>query len=455
MSDKPSSIRQYGVQIREGRLQIADVVENYLKKIKERNDELNIVVKSFDDEAQSAAEALEGELRQGKDRGPMHGVPIAVKDIFSMAGCVPTAGSGAEIRCGDNEAAVVRRLKASGAIILGALNLDEFAAGGTGANLWHGRCKNPFDPRRITGGSSSGSAAAVSAGFCLATIGSDAGGSIRIPAAFCGVYGLKPTYGRVGRSGAVPRTWSMDCIGPLASSIDDLGIVLAAISGFDANDPTSQRESDFIWTQHDYDKLPRVGVLSGNGGCHIPLAHYHRVVHSMEQSGYPLMPKSLDKLDLYTEYHQRVVKSEAATYHRAVLWGKDATVAPETVAALSSGMQVSALDYLEAQTQRDFLLQEFLDEILNDVEVLVLPVSYEEAPIYQEGTSRDAETINREFAKASIFTRFVNFLGLPAVSIPSGFGPSGLPTAVQLIAKPFEEATMLNIAAGMNSVFSR
>ena len=144
MSDKPSSIRQYGVQIREGRLQIADVVENYLKKIKERNDELNIVVKSFDDEAQSAAEALEGELRQGKDRGPMHGVPIAVKDIFSMAGCVPTAGSGAEIRCGDNEAAVVRRLKASGAIILGALNLDEFAAGGTGANLWHGRCKNPL-----------------------------------------------------------------------------------------------------------------------------------------------------------------------------------------------------------------------------------------------------------------------------------------------------------------------
>tara|TARA_B100001123_G_scaffold443290_1_gene589023 strand:+ start:2488 stop:3855 length:1368 start_codon:yes stop_codon:yes gene_type:complete len=455
MIEDLSTIRQYGMQIREGKLRIKDAVQHYQKKINERNTELNIVVKSFEDEAQDKAEALEEELRQGKDRGPMHGVPIAVKDIFAMTGCVPAAGSGAEIRCSDEEAAVIRKLKASGAIILGTLNLDEFAAGGTGANFWFGRCKNPLDPRRITGGSSSGSAAAVSAGFCLASIGSDAGGSIRIPAAFCGVYGLKPTYGRVGRSGAVPRTWSMDCIGPLASSVDDLGIVLAAISGFDADDPTSRRDSDFIWTQQDHDNPPRIGFLSDKSGSHMPLAHYERALTSIEQSGLLLIPKSLDKLDLYTEYHQRVVKSEAATYHRAALRGQDSTVAPETVAALRSGMQVSAMDYLEAQTQRELLLQEFSGHVMDDVEVLVLPVSYEEAPIYHDDKFRDAEMINQEFARASIFTRFVNFLGLPAVSLPTGVGPSGLPTAVQLIAKPFEEATMLNIAAEMESVFSR
>ena len=455
MLQDPSSIQQFGTQIREGKLQITDAVEHYLNKVNERNTELNIVVKGFDDEARNRAEALDEELRQGKDRGPMHGVPVAVKDIFAMTGCLPAAGSGAEIKCGNKDAAVIRKLKASGAIILGTLNLDEFAAGGTGVNLWFGRCKNPLDPRRITGGSSSGSAAAVSAGFCLASIGSDAGGSIRIPAAFCGVYGLKPTYGRVGRSGAVPRTWSMDCIGPLASSVDDLGIVLAAISGFDDDDPTSRRDSDFIWTRQSFDNLPQIGVLSDKSGGHMPLASYERAVRSIEQSGFPLIPKSLDKLDLYTEYHQRVVKSEAATYHRAVLRGKDSTVAPETVAALRAGMQISAMEYLEAQTHRELLLQEFLDLAMNDVEVLVLPVSYEEAPIYHEKTSRDAEMINQEFAKASIFTRFVNFLGLPAVSLPTGLGPSGLPTAVQLIAKPFEEATMLSIASEMESVFPR
>ena len=187
----------------------------------------------------------------------------------------------------------------------------------------------------------------------------------------------------------------------------------------------------------------------------MPLAHYERALTSIEQSGFPLIPKSLDKLDLYTEYHQRVVKSEAATYHRAVLRGKDSTVAPETVAALRSGMQISAMDYLEAQTQRELLLQEFVGLVMDDVEVLVLPVSYEEAPIYHEKISRDAELINHEFARASIFTRFANFLGLPAVSLPAGLGPSGLPTAVQLIAKPFEEATMLSIASEMESIFSR
>tara|TARA_Y100001934_G_C12354109_1_gene777111 strand:- start:1391 stop:2770 length:1380 start_codon:yes stop_codon:yes gene_type:complete len=453
MPDAPSSIREYSAQIREGILSITNTVESYLSEIEKRNDELNIVIRCFQDEAQRKAESLQEELLQGHDRGPMHGVPIGVKDIFTMSGYLPSAGSGATISCGDQEATVIRKLEASGAIILGTLNLDEFAAGGTGVNAWYGRCKNPLDRRRITGGSSSGSAAAVSAEFCLATIGSDAGGSIRIPAAFCGVHGLKPSYGRVSGFGAVPRTWSMDCIGPLASNTEDLGIVLEIISGHDTLDPSSQSNSDFTWARFDRGEPPRIGFLAGNRSDDEYFHHYEQVLESLKQAGYPLIHKSLDKLDVYTEYHQRIVKSEAAAFHRAVLERKDSNASPETQGFLRPGMQIPAIDYLQAQTQRDSLLNEFLNQVLNDIDVLVLPVSYEEAPIYETNGAKDVETINKEFARASIFTRFVNFLGLPAVSLPSGVGASGMPTAVQLIARPFDELSMLNIALAMEAVF--
>ena len=432
-----------------------DAVESYFTEIEKRNDDLNIVIQCFNNSAYKRAESLEKELREGQDRGPMHGVPIGVKDIFAMTGHLPSAGSGAAIGCGDREATVIKKLEASGAIILGVLNLDEFAAGGTGVNPWFGRCKNPLDERRITGGSSSGSAAAVSANFSLATIGSDAGGSIRIPAAFCGVCGLKPTYGRVSRFGAVPRTWSMDCIGPLASNIEDLGLVLEAISGYDPQDRSSDVDSDFTWTRYELDEMPRVGFLPDSAKNGPYLSHYSRVIESLQKAGYPLTPKPLDKLDTYTDYHQRIVKSEAATFHRVVLEGTKSYASPEVEGTLRPGMQIPAMDYLQAQTACENLLKEFLDQVLNDVDVLVLPVSYEEAPIYDTDTVMNADTLNEEFAKASIFTRFVNFLGLPAVSFPTGVGTAGMPTAVQLIARPFDELSMLNIALQMEQLFPR
>ena len=455
MLNLPSSIQQYGMQIRQGERRIMDVVESYFTEIEKRNDDLNIVIQCFKDSAYKKAASLEKELGQGRDRGSMHGVPIGVKDIFAMTGYLPSAGSGAAISCGDQEATVIKKLEASGAIILGVLNLDEFAAGGTGVNAWFGRCKNPLDERRITGGSSSGSAAAISAKFSLATIGSDAGGSIRIPAAFCGVCGLKPTYGRVSRFGAVPRTWSMDCIGPLASNIEDLGIVLEAISGHDAQDRSSNVNSEFMWTRHELGKMPRVGFLPESAEYGQDLGQYGRVLESLRNAGCPLVPKPIDKLDTYTDYHQRIVKSEAATFHRAVLEGTNSCASPEVEGTLRPGMQIPAMDYLQAQTDCDNLLKEFLDHVLNDVDVLVLPVSYEEAPIYDADAVMNADTLNKEFAKASIFTRFVNFLGLPAVSFPTGVGAAGMPTAVQLIARPFDELSMLNSALQMEQLFPR
>ena len=204
MTENPSSISDFGNAIRTNKFNIVEAVESRFSAINKKNDELNVFLTLFQQQAEIKAKMLDRELFTGHDRGPLHGLPIAVKDIFAMPDYSPTAGSNGIVEFGRDVATVIGRLEHAGAIILGTLNLDEYAAGGTGANVWHGRCKNPFDPSRITGGSSSGSAAAVSAGFCLATLGSDAGGSIRIPAAFCGVFGLKPTYGRVSRFGAVP-----------------------------------------------------------------------------------------------------------------------------------------------------------------------------------------------------------------------------------------------------------
>ena len=234
-----SSIQQFGTQIREGKLQIADAVEHYLNKVNERNTELNIVVKGFDDEARNRAEALDEELRQGKDRGPMHGVPIAVKDIFAMTGCVPAAGSGAEIRWGDEEAAVIRKLKASGAIILGTLNLDEFAMGSTNENSAYGSCANPWNLNHCPGGSSGGSAAAVSGQLTPITIGTDTGGSIRQPASFTGTVGLKPTYGSCSRYGIVAFASSLDQAGPMAQNVKDCALLHEVISSYDPKDSTS------------------------------------------------------------------------------------------------------------------------------------------------------------------------------------------------------------------------
>jgi aspartyl-tRNA(Asn)/glutamyl-tRNA(Gln) amidotransferase subunit A len=452
--DGASSIHDYGTRIRNGALTITDEIERCFAEIEKRNDELNIVTRCLHERAEKRAKVLEEELNSGSDRGLMHGVPIAVKDIFAISGHSPSAGSCSPIRFGNQESTVIKKLEASGAIILGVLNLDEFAAGGTGSNAWYGRCKNPLDRRRMTGGSSSGSAAAVSAGFCLATIGSDAGGSIRIPAAFCGVCGLKPTYGRVSRFGSIPRTWSMDCIGPLTTNIEDLGIALEAISGHDVHDTTSVPENDFTWRVREIDDVPRIGYLAQITDYGEDYSHYGKVLESLEQAGYQLKIKDLHKLDTYTEYHQRIVKSEAAAFHRAVLEEEVSNVSIETQDVLKPGGQILAIDYLQALTQRDSLLAEFLDQVLNDVDVLVLPVSYEEAPVYESGATKDADLINQEFARASIFTRFVNFLGLPAVSLPVGIGSAGMPTAVQLIARPFDELRMLNIALQMESLFA-
>jgi aspartyl-tRNA(Asn)/glutamyl-tRNA(Gln) amidotransferase subunit A len=451
MAKNFSSISDFGNAIRAKKFNIAEAVESRFSVIDKTNDELNIFLTLFRERAEIKAKMLDRELFNGHDRGPLHGLPIAVKDIFAMSGYSPTAGSNGIVEFGHSSATVIERLEQAGAIILGTLNLDEYAAGGTGTNAWHGRCKNPCDPSCITGGSSSGSAAAVSAGFCLTTLGSDAGGSIRIPAAFCGVFGLKPTYGRVSRFGAVPRTWSMDCIGPIATNIEDLGLIFEVISGHDRLDATSSQQEKFVWLEQRSERQPRLALLSQPERYQKNLKQYRKTLLTFESHDCKLIEIEISKLKLYTEYHQRIVKSEAAAFHRKALTGEAPALSFEAESVIKGGADILAINYLQALSERGNLLREFVQLVFVDADVLVLPVSLEEAPYYQPITEKSANEIDEEFFAASIFTRFVNFLGLPAVTLPTGIGQNGMPTAIQLIAPPFNELMMLNLTIELQS----
>ena len=225
--------------IRRRELGPVEVTESLLERIGRLDSTVNAFISVQAEEALAAAQRAEDALMGGDRRGKLHGVPLAHKDAFQRKNKVATAGACVFDQPAGSTATVIRRLEDAATVNLGTLNLDEFAAGGTGENRHHGRCCNPWAPRHVTGGSSSGSAAAVAARFVYAALGGDAGGSIRIPAALCGVVGLKPTYGRVSRFGALPRTWSMDCIGPLARTAADCALVMEVIAGPDPEDPTA------------------------------------------------------------------------------------------------------------------------------------------------------------------------------------------------------------------------
>jgi aspartyl-tRNA(Asn)/glutamyl-tRNA(Gln) amidotransferase subunit A len=348
----------------------------------------------------------------------------------------------------------LKKLETAGAIILGSLNLDELAAGGSGDNARFGRCHNPWNPTHNTGGSSGGSAAAVAAGLCFASLGSDAGGSIRIPAAFCGVVGLKPSYGRVSRFGALARTWSMDCIGPLARSSGDASIVFNAILGQDPLDASSVHSEAVSWLMPERGRLPRIGLLDDDTTRQHAAVdpNYSNATHLLANAGYVLQPTTIADLERYTRMQQIVVKSEGAAMHRQALLGPDSAMSHTVRSVIEGGLEIPAVDYIEALSLRSELLRSFIDSALGEDDMLLMPVSLPSAPLFTASDSLQGAEIDRAFSKTATMTRFANYLGLPAISVPSGIAANGLPTAIQLVARPFSESLLLSTAAHFESL---
>jgi aspartyl-tRNA(Asn)/glutamyl-tRNA(Gln) amidotransferase subunit A len=419
---------------------------------------LNCFIAIDAEAALARAAALDRELAQGRVAGPLHGVPLAHKDMFYRAGRVSTAGS--LIRRdwrASTTATVLERLDAAGAVELGTLNMAEFAAGPTGHNKHYGDCRNPWNPAHMPGGSSSGSGAAVVARLVPAALGSDTGGSIRLPAAACGVLGLKPTYGRVSRYGAVPRSWSLDHVGPLARTAADCALLLSAIAGHDPKDGASSHEPvpDFTTLLGKGIRGLRIGVVTEADGAKVDgevRALLDASVEVLRSLGAKTVPVRLDTLTLWFRFAETIIKSEAATMHGKWLRERPQDYSDHVRARIEAGLALPATRYLEALSQRGPELARFLATTMAEIDVLHCPAIPMPIPTLAEtDVEGTGEKVLALVARITQFTRPFNFLGLPALSIPCGFARNGLPVAFQAVGKPFAEATLLGVADAYQS----
>jgi aspartyl-tRNA(Asn)/glutamyl-tRNA(Gln) amidotransferase subunit A len=427
-----------------------ELAEGVLARI-ERFAALNAFITVTADVALAQAREAEREIGRGEYRGPLHGIPVSLKDIIDTRGIRTTCGSrirSEHVPAGD--AAVTERLRTAGAVLLGKTALHEFAFGVTTDNPHYGPTRNPWRPERIPGGSSGGSGAAVSAGLGAASLGTDTGGSVRIPAALCGVVGLKPTYGRVSRHGVFPLSWTLDHVGPLTRSVEDAAIVLQAIAGPDARDASTLGHSvpDFV-----------AGLRQPLGGLRVgvPTDEYHEEMAEDVRAQFRAALDVLASLGLRAEPVSfprppaarvsafAIIRAEAASIHEEWVRDRPGDYGPDTLELLRQGLFETAAQYLRAQKVRALLLRE-TEELLRPYAALVLPTTPATAPAIKQKTialpGRDVEV--RDLLTR--FTRLINLVGLPAITVPCGFGADGLPVGLQIVGGPMDERTILAIA---------
>jgi aspartyl-tRNA(Asn)/glutamyl-tRNA(Gln) amidotransferase subunit A len=401
--------------------------------------------------ALAAARALEAELAAGRSRGPLHGVPLAYKDLCHVPGLPTSCGTKTrEYFTPPIECTATARLREAGAITLGKLNMTELAMGPFGDNAHHGDVQNPWKPGHCAGGSSSGSAAAVAAGFALATLGSDTGGSIRLPAACCGVVGLKPTYGRVSRAGAMPLSWSMDHLGPLTRTVADTALLLEIVAGQDPHDGTSSPRGVPYYQR--MLESPVAGLRVG-----VPENYYFDGIDAEMDAavraatdvlaglGVLVTPLRVPDPRALTDIGNVISRSESAALHTRLARERPHELQPAVRARLEVGFRISAHDYLQALRLRSRLTREFIAEVFAEVDALVVPVIPEPAPALEAAKSGSVDDVVARMGRFSRLTRPFNALGLPALTVPCGFSADRRPLALQIVGRAFDEATTLRL----------
>ena len=452
------SLTEAAEAIRARQLSSVEATRHCLEQIERWQPRLNCVISLDAEEALARAAALDEDLARGNCHGPLHGVPLAHKDIFYRAGKVSTGGS--EIRRhwrAETTATAIERLDQAGAIDLGRLNMSEFAAGPTGHNKWYGDCRNPWNHGHITGGSSSGSGAAVAARLVYGALGSDTGGSIRLPAAANGVLGLKPTYGRVSRYGVLARSWSLDHIGPLARTAADCALLTHVIAGADPRDSTTSREAvpDYSATLEAGIKGLRIGVpeLAAEAGIDIEVrAGLNESIAVLRALGAEPVAVRFPDLTRHFRVADTIIKCEGATIHQHWLRERPQDYSDHVRTRIEAGLYLPATRYLEALSLRGRILAEFLDTVMADIDVLHMPNIPFPVPTRAEtDVEGTGERVLAMVTRITGFTRPFNLLGLPALSIPCGFSASGLPVAFQAIGHPFAEATLFRLAYAYQS----
>lgn len=461
------SIVELAGRIRSGEIRITELTEAAITRALETQPVHHAFIEIRADEARTRARALEAELAAGHDRGVLHGIPLAHKDCFEQIGRAPTVGSRAtNLPTPERAATVIERLEAAGAVDIGVLNLNEMVAGPTGHNPHFGDCGNAIDPARISGGSSSGSGAAVGLGAVCASLGSDTGGSIRIPGAVNGLVALKPTYGRVSRAGCVPRAFTLDCTGPLARTVDDCRIVFEAIAGPDPRDPSSLIQpgadgqsgrcgvnSDSVHAAQAIRSTAgpaphRLGVLDAWGQLEPDVDRAFRGFLDGASSLFSSLDVVRD-IDLSTLYAMSdiISKVEAATLHGRWMQATPELYSKAVYSRTEPGFHLSAVRYLEAIGLRARLMADFVERAFVRSDVLLFPAMPVPVPLRSEADMESGSSVFTLVPQLTRLTRPFSYLGLPVLVIPVGIDRNGMPVSVQLIGRPFAEVRLFDVAA--------
>ena len=428
--------------ISRGELSPVELAQAHLERIQRLQPRLNSFITITAEAAMTSARLLKDEVLAGKWRGSLHGIPLALKDLYETAGVRTTHGSTFNASyVPDADAWVVNKLSAAGTVLLGKTNMHEIALGVTNVNPHYGPARNPWDLEHVTGGSSGGSAAALAAGMCMTSLGSDTGGSIRIPASLCGVVGLKPTFGRVSLRGVIPLSWNLDHAGPMARCVRDVAILLDAIAGYDPDDPASA-------------DVPTGNYLAqlegGIRGWRIALASDEfftradeQVVEAIQAAagvltvlGAQVIPMQLPEGHAAALANGNMVTSDAAAFHRQRLEDHPSGFGSDVLQRLQMGAARTSSEYVLLRREQS-RLRRLYERFFEDFDILITPSTPVVAPPIE---GPDA------IEQARLLTRFTapfNLTGLPALSLPCGFSRDGLPIGLQIVGRPWAEAAVL------------
>ena len=442
-------------EISSGGVSPVSVVEAFLKRIEELNPHLNAYILTLKDRAFKEAEERERELREGRYRGPLHGIPISLKDNIMTKEIRTTAGSKVLSEwIPDYDAAIVERLRNSGAIILGKTNLDEWAMGPCTINPFFGTTRNPWDLDRIAGGSSGGSASAVAASLCIASVGTDAAGSVRIPASLCGIVGLKPTFGRVPRHGIVHASgyWTLDTVGPLTKTVQDAGILMGVLAGPDERDKASLGVPTFGSLDVDLDtdgmKVGMIRQLLDTVSRDVGEA-VRNSSKVLEGMGMVIQDVAIPHLPYASIIWSVIGRVESWAANEEYIRSKPQDYSRDILGRVLLGKFIEGSHYLKAQRARAVLIQEVYDA-LKKVDFLIAPTTPIPAPTIDEYLSGHLEVDGVKHEEGGIFlatcTLPFNLTGHPVLSVPCGLSSSGLPLGLQIIGKAFDEARILSMA---------
>ena len=448
------TISELSELIRARKISPVDITRAILERIDKLNPMLNAYITVTADLAMKSAQEAESDIRHNHWRGPLHGIPIALKDLFDTAGIRTTAASGLfKERVPQQDAQVVRRLKAEGAVFIGKTNMHEFAYGGSSTVSYFGSVHSPWNSAYSTGGSSGGSAAAVAAGLCYGALGSDTGGSIRQPAAYCGIVGHKPTYGLVSTRGVIPLSWSLDHVGPITRTVADAAIMLQAIAGYDPQEITSQQMTipNYTAALKDRTSSLRVGIVR-----EFFFASLDQEIDAATNEALSVLGKltagvkEIKTVPLENITDRTVVAAEAYAYHAEYVEKMAQQYQPPTLAAIRAGAGVRTTDYIAAHREIEHLRKD-IRKVFESVDVIVTPttpvppptISAFDAAYKDLSFPNDPNDIRRVVLRnTSPFDKY----GLPTISVPCGFTRTGLPIGVQIAAAAGQDARVLQLA---------